>query len=177
MKKYVLFAAVAVFTVACSNGAEKKEENHGHEHGEHADHDHGHDENKVEFGAVKVNPDQAIAVDAMIADFDAKGKAEVEYTVKGKITQVCSKMGCWVRVEQSAGEPFMVRFKDHFTIPTSTEAGTMAVMHGVAYRDTVSVEMLQHYAEDAGESPEAIAKITEPEVNFGFEADGIKILR
>jgi hypothetical protein len=36
--------------------------------------------------------------------------------------------------------------------------------------------MLRHYAEDAGDSQEEIEKITEPKINFGFEADGIKLL-
>ena len=49
----------------------------------------------------------------------------------------------------------------------------MAMLHGTATMDTITVEDLQHYAEDAGKSKEEIAKITEPEFELNFEADGI----
>jgi hypothetical protein len=48
-------------------------------------------------------------------------------------------------------------------------------MNGIAYREVVSVEMLRHYAEDAGKSKEEIMKITEPETKLSFEADGVII--
>ena len=41
--------------------------------------------------------------------------------------------------------------------------------------DTVLVEMLKHYAEDAGELEKDILKITEPEYVLGFIADGVLI--
>eukprot|EP01006_Ploeotia_vitrea_P004581 TRINITY_DN114933_c0_g1_i1.p1 TRINITY_DN114933_c0_g1~~TRINITY_DN114933_c0_g1_i1.p1 ORF type:complete len:168 (-),score=3.78 TRINITY_DN114933_c0_g1_i1:8-511(-) len=129
----------------------------------------------VDYGPEKVDPSAAVSVAAMMSDFKANGSTEKVYTVEGEITQVCAKAGCWVKIV-TQDEPFMVRFKDHFTIPTDTPEGTMAILHGRAYVDTVSVDLLRHFAEDAGESPEEIAKITEPEVNFGFEADGIRLL-
>ena len=67
----------------------------------------------------------------------------------------------------------MVRFKDHFTIPIDTKIGTVAYMHGTANWDTVSVEMLKHFAEDAGKSKAEIDQITEAKYVLGFEADGI----
>jgi hypothetical protein len=67
----------------------------------------------------------------------------------------------------------MVRFKDHFTIPPGTDKGTGAYLHGVAFMDTIPVPDLQHFAEDAGKSPEEIAMITEPEFELNFTADGI----
>lgn len=185
MKKNLLIVGLVAVAVACSSEASNdavSNETHdhsAHDHSahDHGDHDHGDQASKTDFGKVAVNPDEAVSVDEMLQAFETSEGAKNEFTVKGEISQVCSKMGCWVKINQSAGDPFMVRFKDHFTIPTDTEAGTMAVLHGVAYRDTVTVEMLQHFAEDAGESEEEIAKITAPEINFGFEADGIKLLK
>jgi hypothetical protein len=87
------------------------------------------------------------------------------------------KAGCWVNIDKGNGETFMVRFKDHFTIPTDTEIGTEAYFHGIAYWDEVSVEMLQHFAEDAGKSADEIAKITEPQYVMNFEADGIVFVK
>lgn len=131
---------------------------------------------KMEYGPVKVEEKSALTVQAMMADFQAKKGAKTEYTFQAPLNQVCAKAGCWVNVDKGNGETFMVRFKDHFTIPTDTEVGTEAIMHGVAYQDTVSVDMLRHFAEDAGESEEEIMKITEPKITMGFEADGIKLL-
>jgi hypothetical protein len=96
-----------------------------------------------------------------------------DFTFEGEIVEVCSKAGCWVNVDAGNGETFMVRFKDHFTIPPGTEPGTKAYFHGTAFNDTVSVELLQHFAEDAGKSQEEIDKITEPKFELGFTADGI----
>jgi hypothetical protein len=71
----------------------------------------------------------------------------------------------------------MVRFKDHFTIPPATPSGTNAFMHGIIFMDTVSVEMLQHFAEDAGKSKEEIQKITAPKFEMNFRADAITLVK
>ena len=125
------------------------------------------------YGKVAVDESKAITAEEMMKQFDPK-KGDQEFTVHGKLNQVCQAAGCWIKVENTSGNPIMIRFKDHFTIPTSTPAGTMAYFHGVAYMDTTSVEMLKHYAQDAKKSQEEIDKITEPKVTMMFEADGIK---
>ena len=48
-------------------------------------------------------------------------------------------------------------------------------MEGVAKLDTVEVDVLKHYAEDAGKSQDEIDAITEPEIKLAFEAVGVKI--
>ena len=48
-------------------------------------------------------------------------------------------------------------------------------MQGDLFLDTVAIEMLKHYAEDAGKSEEEIAQITEPSYDMGFTADGVII--
>jgi len=124
------------------------------------------------YGPVEVNVAEAVSVQDMLKTFEGKTE-EMEFTIEAELSEVCSKAGCWVNIDKGDGETFMVRFKDHFTIPTKTAVGTGAYLHGVAYWDTVSVDLLQHFAEDAGKSPEEIAKITEPKYELGFEADGI----
>lgn len=124
------------------------------------------------YGPEQVDTSKAITVAEMLTQFEGKSK-EMEFTFLAPIEEVCSKAGCWINVDKGNGETFMVRFKDHFTIPVKTKPGTEAYLHGVAYWDTVSVEMLQHFAEDAGKSKEEIAKITEAKYELGFEADGI----
>jgi hypothetical protein len=126
------------------------------------------------YGPSKVNVENAISVEDMLSDFNTV-KGEKEYTFKAKLAEICTKAGCWVNIEKPDGGSFMVRFKDHFVIPTDTKIGSEAFFRGIAYWDTVSVEMLQHFAEDAGKSKEVIAEITKANYELGFECDGIVI--
>ena len=74
------------------------------------------------------------------------------------------------------GDTLMVRFRDYgFFVPKQGVEGKKAIIKGSAFMDTVAVEMLRHYAEDAGESEKDILKITEPEYVLGFIADGVLI--
>ena len=74
------------------------------------------------------------------------------------------------------GDVMKVRFKDYgFFVPTKGLEGKRAVMQGTATREELDVATLRHYAEDAGKSKEEIEKITEPENNLMFLADGVLI--
>ena len=46
---------------------------------------------------------------------------------------------------------------------------------GKAKMDTISVDMLRHYAEDAGDSEDEISRITEPKYVLEFIAEGVLI--
>ncbi|MFZ9027367.1 MAG: DUF4920 domain-containing protein [Crocinitomicaceae bacterium] len=129
-------------------------------------------ETQKNFGPAEVDPSKAISVKEMLTEMDEASEAK-EFTFEGELTEVCSKAGCWVNIDKGDGETFMVRFKDHFTIPTDTKVGASAYFHGTAYWDTIPVDMLQHFAEDAGKSKEEINAINEPKFELGFEADGI----
>jgi hypothetical protein len=97
--------------------------------------------------------------------------------VEGAVTDVCSKKGCWMKLDQGNGETVRVTFKDYALFMPLDLAGSKVVVRGIAKKDTVSVDDLRHYAEDAGKSAEEIAAITEPEIKISFEADGVAILR
>lgn len=124
------------------------------------------------FGPYEVDDSKAIATQEMLRQFKAEN-GDQEFTFEGKITEVCTNAGCWVNIDRGNGKTFMVRFKDHFTIPLNTKIGSTAYLHGLAYMDTVQVEDLKHFALDAGKSEAEIEKITKPEYSFNFEADGI----
>ncbi len=128
------------------------------------------------YGPVNVDTVDAMNVKEMLEAFDTK-KGEQTFTFLAPIEEVCSKAGCWINVDKGNGETFMVRFKDHFTIPPKTKIGTQAYLHGIAYMDTISVDLLRHFAEDAGKSKEEIEKITKPEFKLNFEADGITLVK
>ena len=94
----------------------------------------------------------------------------------GLITQTCAKKGCWMDVKMAEGDTMMVRFKDYgFFVPTDGVEDLRTVMHGTAKMDTISVDMLRHYAEDAGDSEEEIMRIIEPRYVLEFIADGVII--
>ena len=72
----------------------------------------------------------------------------------------------------------MVKFKDYgFFVPTSGAEGKLTYMEGSVYFDTISVADRQHFAEDAGKTPEEIASITNPEYTLSFEAEGVIIIQ
>ena len=133
------------------------------------------DANQTSFGPNKVDTTDALSTAELVAKF--KGKTEMEATFKAEIHETCSKAGCWVNIQKEDGETFMVRFKDHFTIPVDTEPGTVAYMSGKAVQDTVSVDMQRHFLEDANAPQEEIDAITKVKYAMTFVADGIEIVK
>ncbi|WP_430409509.1 DUF4920 domain-containing protein [Kordia sp.] len=88
------------------------------------------------------------------------------------INSVCSKKGCWMRLDLGTEEEVMVKFKDYgFFMPL--DAKGEVIVNGKAFVQETSVDELKHYAEDAGKSAEEIAEITEPKKTLSFEADGV----
>lgn len=101
--------------------------------------------------------------------------APKEVVVTGKINECCQKKGCWMKMDMGDDQEMHVTFKDYgFFVPLDC-GGKTAVMKGVASYETISVDILKHYAEDAGKSQEEIDAITEPELQLVFEATGVKI--
>jgi len=98
------------------------------------------------------------------------------FTVSATIEEICKAEGCWIQVQLPNSNSIRVSFKNHFKIPTSTPLNTRVWFHGIPTIDTLSVEDLKHYAEDAGESKEFIEGIKTEEIEYGFEADGIGFL-
>lgn len=96
-----------------------------------------------------------------------------DIVIGGKIASVCKKKGCWMNVQMGEEKEVFVKFKDYgFFVPLDAD-GSNAVLQGNAYKETVSLEELQHYAEDDGQSAEEIAAITEPETKYLFMASGV----
>ena len=96
----------------------------------------------------------------------------IQVTMRGMVSDVCSKKGCWMTLPLSNGEELMVRFKDYgFFVPT--DASGEAIVNGLAYVSETSLADLRHYAEDAGASSAEIEAITEPKITYSFMADGV----
>ncbi len=128
---------------------------------------------KAEYFGKKINKDGAITTEEFQKQI--QGKDSLLVKIEAPINEACQKKGCWMNVDLGGGKEMMVRFKDYgFFVPKDCN-GKTAVMNGIAYKEVVSVEMLRHYAEDAGKSKEEIMKITQPETRLSFEADGVII--
>lgn len=125
------------------------------------------------YGA-KVNPDGAIS----ISEFPAKlEKTEsIDAKIKAKVVDVCSKKGCWIKLQVNDTTTAFVKMKDYgFFLPMAA-IGKTVVIDGNIKLKTTSVAELKHYAEDAKKSKEEIAAITKPEKEISVTATGITIL-
>ena len=105
-----------------------------------------------------------------------KDETRKDIKIRGSVDQVCPKKGCWMIMKLEDGQEMRVTFKDYKIFVPTELAGKLVALDGFAYKDTVSVEDLRHYAEDAGKSAEEIAKIQAPEFQLAYEAKGLVVL-
>ena len=124
------------------------------------------------FGA-KTTAVGAVAANKLPTLLD--GKETVDVKIKGKVVEVCKAEGCWLRMETADG-PMLIKMKDHaFMVPLAMNGKTI-VADGTATLKQTSVEMLKHYAKDAGKSEEEIEAIKEPKIEIILQAKGILVL-
>lgn len=94
--------------------------------------------------------------------------------VRGKITGVCPKKGCWMMV-QDGQEKLRVRFTDYsFFVPLDCTGREVTTEGRVTVRIETEAER-RHYAEDAGKSKAEIEKIKGDKAILSFEADAVRI--
>ena len=95
--------------------------------------------------------------------------------ISGQIIDVCPKKGCWMNVKVNTDTVF-VKFKDYgFFVPKTGIEGKQILISGNIFRDTISVERLRHYAEDAKKSKEEIELIKVPEYKINMIASAVAI--
>ncbi|MCE7040718.1 DUF4920 domain-containing protein [Dyadobacter sp. CY312] len=119
----------------------------------------------------KIDAKKAITASALPEKMGKEEKMDAKVT--GTVESVCQVKGCWMKVKMDNGETMRVMFKDYAFFVPKDIAGKTVVFEGEAQKKLVSVEHLQHYAQDAGKSKEEIAKITEPKQELTFIADGV----
>ena len=96
--------------------------------------------------------------------------------VKGKVTSVCKKKGCWMVLgDPEKKEEFVrVRMKDYgFFVPLDCD-GQLAIVEGVFTRKLLGEKMAKHYAEDAGKDPK---KVKGERHELSMLANGIQLGR
>lgn len=162
MKKYLAFLFALSFLMACKN--ETKNDTV-------LDETINQEIAYASFGE-KIAAEDALSIDQMAMQYkNMKIGDTINTKMLGKINEVCSKKGCWIKLDLGNKE-VMVRFKDYgFFMPL--DAKGEVIINGKAFIDETSVNDLRHYAEDARKSKEEIEAITKPELTFAFEADGV----
>ncbi len=131
-------------------------------------------ENDYQFIGNQISVGEALTAEKMLEKFNT---LKVGDTINAKfastIKEVCTKKGCWMKLPLNGETETMVKFKDYgFFMPLDSQ-GKEVIVDGIAFVKETPVDELRHYAEDAGKSKEEIAKITEPKVEFAFEANGV----
>lgn len=118
----------------------------------------------------------SVSAATMSAKLKKRGKL-TNVAVRGKVTEVCDKKGCWLTVEGPANEKFFVKMKDYaFFVPTAL-VGKTILLEGDAEVKSVTVNEQKHYAEDAKKSQTEIDAITSPQQEIRFTATGIRVLK
>jgi len=128
-----------------------------------------------EWYGEKTTADGAMLVDEAVAKLNA-GAESVNTRIKAKISEVCPKKGCWLKLELEDGQSATVKMKDYgFFLPLAAKGKTV-VIDGELKIKTTSVAELKHYAEDAKKSKEEIDAIKEPQKEVRVLAKGIVIV-
>lgn len=101
----------------------------------------------------------------------------LEVKFKSAINEVCQKKGCWMTLDLADNKEAFVKFKDYgFFVPKNAQDKEV-IVNGKAFVSVESVDVLKHYAKDAGKSQAAIDSIVEPKVTYSFMANGVLIAK
>ena len=168
MKKFFFAAAFGMSVIAFAQEAEKPK--YSPPAGNAAIGD-------VYGGGLSADAEKKAVTPAALEKKLKKGKKLEDVAVKGKVTDVCEKKGCWLTIETEDNDTFFVKMKDYaFFVPTALK-GKNVILEGSAEAKTISVDEQKHYAEDAKKPAEEIAKITKPAEEIRFIASGIKVVQ
>jgi preprotein translocase subunit YajC len=127
----------------------------------------------LSFGK-KITAENSISKEIMAKKFENLKKGDtIAIKFSSNINEVCKEKGCWMKLDLGNERESMVKFTDYgFFMPLNSDKRDV-IVEGRAFISEISIEELQHFAKDAGKSEEEISNITEPEMSYGFEADGV----
>jgi hypothetical protein len=154
MNTSIRIASLLIFAVYLSSCAPKPDVNEGWE-------SHGDYITAVDF----------VALDAVIDTFTED--SEIDVKIAGTLKTVCQSKGCWTTLETADGRSLRMTFANYsFFLPIDA-AGREIIAEGLGFKKESSVEEQRHYLEDANASQEEILAITEPKIEYSFEAKGV----
>lgn len=127
------------------------------------------------FGA-EITKDGAMDIAEMTQKFKNMNEGDtLAVKFKSTILNVCQKKGCWMQMDLEGDKEALVRFTDYgFFVPLDASEQE-SIVEGRAFLKIRTVDDLKHEAKDAGRTPEEIEAITEPEVTYYIQADGVLI--
>ncbi|MEN7549917.1 DUF4920 domain-containing protein [Rapidithrix thailandica] len=167
MKKIILVVLAGLTFTAC----EKKPETQTTATGQTPDQELAQVEHKTYGETIEIS--NAMSLDQMEEKLQTIDSLEA--TVSGKVLEVCKVKGCWMKLQSSDNNIVRVTFKDYGFFVDQDIVGKEATVKGMAKKQVISRETLQHYAEDAGKSKEEIAAIQEDKVELAFVAEGVVV--
>jgi hypothetical protein len=107
-----------------------------------------------------------------VASNPAGGRVKVE----AEVAQVCAVKGCWMVLTDGA-LAIRTTFKDYgFFVPRDLP-GRVVVAEGVLSQTVTPEAEARHYAEDAGATPEEIARIVGDQKGWSLVAESVTVLR
>jgi len=72
--------------------------------------------------------------------------------VKGKITEVCQMMGCWIMIADDTGKAVKIKVKDGEIVFPKESAGKMAIAEGKFAKVDAAAEQAQAHANHGAEA-------------------------
>lgn len=164
--KFILLPAILFSLIACDNGKAQQSESQTEP------------EENVSYASFgdSITPENAISGEEMVTKYENLEQGDtIDVKISGVIENVCQKKGCWMNLKLKEDQTAFVRFKDYGFFMPFNAAESEAIVNGKTFISVVSVEELKHYAEDEDKSQEEIDAIVEPEITYGFLADGVLI--
>ncbi len=130
----------------------------------------------ADFGKpMKTDVAKVVPVAQVISDCDRYDGQTLR--VKGIVSSVCAKKGCWLRMKGGGDDSVFVKF----TCPVEGRLIPMdAVGHEVVVEGTLKVEEIseadaRHYAEDSGKPATVIASIVGPQKQVRMMAPAARV--
>lgn len=110
-------------------------------------------------------------INSVVTEFEVD--TEKEFKIKGTISEVCQKKGCWTIIKTDDDKNVRITFENYSFFLPKDATGREIIAEGVGFKSVTSVDELRHYAQDAGASEEELLTINEPEESYKFEARGV----
>ncbi len=135
----------------------------------------------------EVLENEFVTIEQVLAD-PAK-LADEEVTVVGRISDVCSKAGCWIKLQPLDADVHaptakgldtksvfvkLVCQSDGFLVPVESK-GQVAFARGKVVVEQVDEATARHYAEDAGASDEDVAAIVGEQTTIRLMTPGVHV--
>lgn len=124
-----------------------------------------------------LNNSEALSLASLMASPDQYVSKTVQ--VKGKVTEVCQAMGCWMNLTDDDGHLLRIKVEDGDLVFPKDSVGKMAIAEGKLEKQEMSrdevIAQSKHEAEEAGR-PFNAAKVKSGKTIYQIAGSGAVIL-